>query len=257
MKKNNLINVITKKIKIHESEILLGFGIGGMIYSTISAVKVTPKAIKLIEQRKKELECLENEKLSVKETVKTTWKLYIPTVSSMILSAGCIITSNHIKTKRNAALATAYALSERTLTSYRDKVIETLGESKEKEIREKISQDEVTNNPISNSQVIIASKGNTLFMDSISGRYFRSDIDKIRKAINEMNRRINLQNYVSLDEFYNEIGLESTNISNNIGWNLDSGLIEIDFNACIAENDEPCIVLNYYVEPRFEFDKLM
>lgn len=257
MKKFNMLKKIRKGIIKHESEILIATGITGMIWSTVMAVKSTPKAMKLIEQRKKELEYLENEKLSVKETVKTTWKLYLPSIITTTLSAGCIITSNCINTRRNAALATAYALSERTLTTYRDKVIETIGDSKEKEIREKISQDAVVNNPITNSQVIIASKGNTLFMDSISGRYFRSDIDKIRKAINEMNRRINLQNYVSLDEFYSEIGLDSTNISNNVGWNLDSGLIDIKFDTCMADNDEPCIVLDYYVEPRFEFDKLM
>lgn len=238
----------------HSPEILTGIGVAGMITTTVLAVKATPKALELIEDKKFELG---TDKLTVVETVKTTWKPYVPAVALGIVSISCIVGASAVNYKRNAALATAYTISERTLVKYRDKVVETLGEKKEKEIREKISQDKVDENKISGSQVIITGKGNTLFMDGVSGRPFRSSLDKINKVINELNRRMNYENYISLDDFYNEIGLAPTSNSSYLGWNLDDGLIELDIDTCLAENDEPCIVINYKVAPRYEFDKLM
>ena len=255
----------------HSPEILTGIGVTGMITTTVLAVKATPKALELIEDEKNrqnselQAEAIANnweereyiEKLKPIEVIKVAWKPYIPAAALGIASISCIIGASAVNYKRNTALATAYAISERTLVKYRDKVIETIGEKKEKEVQQKIAQDNVNEKPLSNSQVIITSKGNTLFMDAVSGRYFRSDMDKIKKVVNELNRRMTYENYVSLDDFYSEIGLDSTSNSSYLGWNLDNGLIELDISTCLAENDEACIVINYTIAPRYEFDKLM
>lgn len=238
----------------HSPEILTGIGVTGMITTTILAVKSTPKALILIEEKKKELG---TDELTAIEVVKTAWKPYIPALALGIASASCIIGASAVNAKRNAALATAYAISERTLVRYRDKIIDTIGEKKEKEVREKIAQDEVDKNKVSNNGVIVTSKGNTLCRDAISGRYFRSDIDKIKKIVNELNRQMIYQNYISLNDFYYELGLDPVKNGSALGWNLDSGLIELDFSTCLAENDEPCVVIDYLVGPRYEFDKLM
>lgn len=239
----------------HSPEILTGIGVTGMITSTVLAVKATPKALELIEEAKGHGE-VRADNLPIKTIIKVAWKPYIPAAVTMVLSASCIIGASAVNTKRNAALATAYAISEKTLLTYKDKVIETIGEKKEKEIREKIAQDELDKRPVSTQQVIVTSKGNTLCMDSISGRLFRSDIDTIKKVVNELNRTMMYQNYISLDEFYNEIGLEPIKSSDRLGWNIDDGLIELDFGAILAENDEPCIVVDYSRLPKYDFDKL-
>lgn len=248
----NFIKTTKGFLNKHNPEILTGIGVAGMITSTVLAVKATPKALQLIEYAEYEKE----EDLTVKETIKVAWKPYLPAIVTGVLSASCIIGASTINSKRNAALATAYAISEKTLVRYKDKVIETIGEKKEKEIKEKIAQDEVNRKPVSNAQVIVTSKGNTLFLENISGRYFRSDLDAIKKIVNELNRQMLSQNYVSLDEFYNEIGLDSTKSSSRLGWNIDKGFIELDISTCLAENDEPCIVLDYSIAPIYEFDMM-
>ena len=243
----------------HSPEILTGIGVTGMITTTVLAVKATPKALELIEERN-QLELRKNEdflRLGVWETVKTAWKPYVPAAALCLASVTCIIGASAVNYKRNAALATAYAISERTLVRYRDKVIETLGEKKEKEVREKVAQDEINNNPVSNSQVIITAKGDTLCRDAISGRYFKSDIDKIKKVVNELNRQLTYQHYVSLNDLYYELGLDGVKNGSMLGWNLDDGLIDIEFNACLAEDDKPCLVVDYNIAPRYDFDKLM
>jgi hypothetical protein len=250
----NFIKTTKGFIGKHSPEILTGIGIAGMVTTTVLAVKATPKALRLIEEKKLELNVAD---LTIKDTIKAAWKPYIPATLLCTTSISCLIGASAVNYKRNAALATAYAISERTLLRYRDKVIDTLGDKKEKEIREKVAQDEVTNKPVSNSQIIVTSKGHTLCMDSISGRYFESDIDIIQKKVNYLNRRMLHENYISLDEFYYELGLEPTKNASNLGWNLDQGLIELDFSACLTDDGRPCVYVDYAVSPRYEFDKLM
>ena len=256
---NSKINNFIKNTKCflgkHSPEILTGIGIAGMVTSTVLAVKATPKALVLLEEARTNEDGTLGDKLTIVETVKVAWKPYVPAIAVGIASISCIIGASRVNYKRNAALATAYALSERTLINYRDKVIETLGEKKEKEVRDKISQDEINKKPISSSQVIITPKGNTLFMDSITGRYFRSDLDSIKKAVIELNMEISHQNYISLNEFYSNIGLDRISNGDNLGWNIDNGYVEIDYSTCLADNDEPCIVIDYISQPKYDFDK--
>lgn len=248
---SNFIRTTKGYVTKHSPEILTGIGVTGMITSTVLAVKATPKAMLLLDVAEHD----KGDKLTPIETVKAAWKPYIPAVITGVAAATCIIGASAVNTKRNAALATAYAISEKSLLTYRDKVVETIGEKKEKEIREKIAQDEVNKKPVSNSQVIITSKGNSLCMDSLFGRYFKSDIDQLKKCINELNREIISQNYASLNSFYNLVGLDPVEAGNRLGWNIDDRNIDLVFSACLTESGEPCIVVDFRTPPKYDFDR--
>ena len=234
----------------HSPEILTGFGIIGFISSTVMAVKATPKALYLIEEHKDEIK-------TKMDTVKVAWKPYIPALGLAITSTACIIGASAVNYKRNAALGAAYALSERTLIRYRDKVVDHLGERKEKEIRDEVAQDTMNSNKLDNSQVIITQKGNTLCMDTISGRYFKSDIDTIRKTVNDINRRMTYDHYISLNELYYALGLEGVKNGDLMGWSLDTGLLDPSFSTCLTDDDQPCIVMDFAIAPKYDFDKLI
>lgn len=237
-------------------EILMGLGIAGMITTTVLAVKATPKAIRLIDEKKKELG---TDTLTPIETVKTTWKCYIPAATSGVLATACLIGSNSVNAKRNAAMATAYKLTETAFNEYREKVVDTIGEKKEKTVRDKVSKAEIDKNPISNTEVIITGKGQTLFYDPHSGRYFYSTIDKIHRAANKLNHEINTDPFDAgrtLNDFYDEIGLAPTATGDNLGWNTNVGLIDIYLSAQMIEEGEhegePCAVLNYMKPPQYD-----
>ena len=145
--------------------------------------------------------------------------------------------------------------SDLALSEYREKVIETIGEKKEKEVQDAIAKDQIEKNPISNNTVILTGKGNTLCYDSFSGRYFRSDIEKIRKAENILNKQMFSDMYMSLNEFYGLIDLEPTDVGSQIGWSMDDGLLEIEFSAQLSEDDEPCLVMSFSQHPRYNYYK--
>lgn len=257
--------------KKRSPEILTGIGIAGMVTTVVLAVKATPKAMVLIEEEKlyKEKEAheggiftKEDEKyafnLTPVETVKAVWKPYIPAAVTGVVSVACLIGANSVHARRNAALYSAYKISTAALTEYRDKVVETIGEKKEAQVREKVNKDKLEKNPSSNNTIIMTGGGETLCYDAHSDRYFKSDVDKIKRAVFDLNDRMQkgMEMYISLNEFYDEIGLKHTDIGDSIGWRIDKGYIDVSFGAQLTDKNEPCIVVEHLVPPEYGFDDL-
>lgn len=251
---SKIINDIQKAVIKHSPEILTGLGIAGMITTTVLAVKATPKALELINDRKDELE---TEKLPPTEVVKTAWKCYIPAAVTCATSTACLIGASSVNLKRNAALATAYKLSESAISEYKDAVIDKIGEKKEQTIRDKVAEEKMKKNPVSSSEVFITEKGNTLCYDTISGRYFKSDIDRIKRAENAINKQLLDEMYVSLNDLYDELDLDHTKLGDELGWKIDDGLVELYFSSQLADDGTPCVVMDFARAPKYNFSKLL
>ena len=248
-----LMRVAKTSITKHSPEILTGIGIAGMITTTVLAVKATPKAIRLIEEAKEE----KGEDLTKAGTVKSCWKAYLPAAATCIASTACLIGASSVSIRRNAMLATAYKLSETAFSEYKEKVVETIGDEKEKIVREKVSEERIKKNPITKNEVIMTDYGDTQFYETLSGRYFKSDIEQIKKVVNYLNKDMlqDMFGTISLNEFYDELELERIDLGDELGWRVDKGLIEIDFTSKIADNGKPCIVLDYINAPHYGFNK--
>ena len=233
--------------------ILTGIGIAGMIGATFMAVKATPKALYLIETKKEETEV---EELTPVETVKTCWKCYIPATLTTVLSAVCLIGASTVSAKRNAALATAYSISEAALREYQEKVVEVIGEKKEKAVRDAVAKDQIERDPVTKSEVVIIdSNSNTLCYEPLSGRYFKSTIDKIKKAEIKLDRQMIQEMYVSLNDFYWEIGLDGTDLGDQMGWNLSKGYMDLSFSSQLADDGTPCAVIVYGIPPVYDYQR--
>lgn len=268
MKKSNVTSIV-KNVKTaavkHSPEILTGIGIAGMVTTTVLAVKATPKALDLIARADDEkFDNGHGEHLTKLEVVKVAWKPYIPAAVTCVASITCLIGASSVNAKRNAVLATAYKLSESALTEYREKVVETIGEKKEQVVREKIGQERVKQNPVSNGTVYVTGTGEDLFLEPISGKYFKSDIERLRGIVNTLNERMYgdpFDGQVSLSDFYDEIPLKRTDISDDLGWRLDWGAIKVDYTPAICDDEnspyynKPCLALYYITPPKYGYDK--
>ena len=231
-------------------EILTGIGITGMIATTVLAVKATPKALELIDDAHYE----KGEDLTTPETIKACWKCYIPAATTGVVSVACLIGANSVHVRRNAALATAYKLSETAFSEYKSKVLESVGEKKEQVIREKVAQERIDKDPVSKSGIIITEKGNTLCYDYISKRYFKGDVDRIRKVENKLNKQMlhDICGYISLNDFYDEIGLEHIEFGDDLGWNVEN-MIDLDISPGMADDDTPCLVIGHHNGPQYNY----
>ena len=83
-------------------------------------------------------------------------------------------------------------------------------------------------------------------------------MDAIKKAENELDARLRNEMYISLNEFYYEIGLEPLSvIGDDLGWNIDSGYLDLGFSSQIATDGTPCLVIEYNPAPRYDYRNLM
>lgn len=241
--------------------ILTGVGITLFAGAVVLAVVETPKALEKIEAKKREEQ---KEKLTVKETVQATWKNYIPVATTAVLATTCLIGAHSVSARRNAALMTAYKLSETTVSQYRehfaryrDKVVETIGETAEKEVREKIEEErEKKALPADKPQVVIYGDGDIDCYDYHSGRWFKSTKNKVDAAINTLNKRMMSEMYISLNELYSELGLEPTGEGDMLGWCIDDGFIEVSFDPEFTSDYKLYMMLNYLTPPKYDFNKL-
>lgn len=256
LKLPNAVQKIVSAAEKNSPTILMAIGVAGFVTTVGLAISATPKAMQLLEEEKHvRIENDEPEMTKI-DIVKTTWKCYIPTAISGAMSIACVIGSNSKNAKRNAVLASAYKMSETALIEYQNKVIELIGEKKEKTVRDSIAKDHVEKNPVKSSQVIITGNGKTLCYDDISGRYFESDIEEIRRAENILNKKMMNDMYVSLNEFYDEVNMPHTSLGDELGWNMDWGLIEFAFSSTIAEDGRPCLVVKYRIAPKYGYRNL-
>lgn len=247
------IQKITNNVRITLSkrspEILTGLGTAGIIIAGLLTVKGTVNAVRKVDKVKEEKGV---ETLTKKEVVKETYKYYIAPSAITLVSIGCIIGASATNHKRNVALATAYGLSEKALTDYKEEVSKVLGPKKLKEVEEKAAIAKMVPVP-EESMIINTGKGQTLCLDAVSGRYFRSDINEIKSVINEINFRLRSEMYTTLNDLYYDLGLPAIAIGGELGWNIDDGGIEAVFGSALTDNGTPCLVLDYCVEPKYDY----
>jgi hypothetical protein len=228
--------------------ILSAIGITGTLATVYLAAKGGFKAAKVLDEAAE----TKKDKLTTRETFDATWKLYVPAATSAALTVASIVCSVQISERRTAALAGAYSIAEKSYTEYRKKTSDTVGKKKEQEIRDKIAQDKVTANT---TNLIVTNKGETRCYDTWTDRDFISDMESLRKAVNDLNERIINENYASLSDFYNLIGLNSTAESDYVGWNTNQ-LLEVDYSGVLDKHGAPMIALTFRNTPMSRFSSL-
>lgn len=263
----DLGKVVTKR----EPEILAGFAIGCFTFSTISAIKVTPKAVELIEQKKEEIG---TEKLSAKDTVKTVWKLYLPAATAHL--AGTALTCKSVSTnnKRLVALSTSYELVRDFAKSYTEKTKEIVGERKEEKIRDAINEQKIDNNtPVQNVNVIMPKSDGSyrsLFYEPITNTYFWETRAKVEIAMakayeevrNSFDGEMSVYTWLSFlpSEILDNLPDGMADRYMNMGWEKDHPYegFSVDIgNPIVVKKGEwegiPCLPLEYGEIPEPSF----
>jgi hypothetical protein len=253
---SNLLGNLGPLVKRNSSTILTGIGVAGSVGSAILAVKATPGAVRKLDaaylekNRAKDSEELENlpvESLTKLEVIKIVWKDYIPAVGLQIVTITCVIGAQSINLRRQATLISVATLSETAFREYQDRV--TLeAPTVDRKVRDEIAKDHIDKHPVSEREVLIIGNGDQLFYDDNTDRYFMSTMQKVQKAVNDINFRILNQNYASVNEFYNEIGLKRIADGDEMGWTPESPL-EIDYVAHISDDERPAISIRFFRAP--------
>lgn len=253
---------ISKKVKKQSPAILTGTAVLGLITTAVAAFKAAPKANDILEKHKIRMETAKKEeKLKIRmETAKKLVPVLAKPVVLGTITIACIICSNTISSRRIATLSAAYSISETALNELNGKMTDILGEKKARSIKDAIVKDKVNKqDPPKESNIIITGDGDVLCQDMYSGRYFRSNAEKIGQAINWASAEVRNCMYVSLNEFYEKIGIPYIPLGDEIGWNVDDlngGTLPITYTAVLTEDNRPCLCVAYNACLRTNFKEL-
>lgn len=236
----------------HGSKIMLVGGIIGTGVALCMTADATLKAHDILEKEKK-AQGVDN--LPVKETFKKAAPCYIP--AAVLWGVSALGIAGGYKAEANNAVATmaAYKLAESSLQEYKNATKEVVGDKKEQKIRQKVTENHMNTYSISDTQVYRAyGRGDSLFFEVYSGRYFRSDVDTIKKAVNDLNEELFNNGMVTLNEFYNALGLPETKLGDDYVFDAQKGTIKVDYMYSNAEDDSPCAEIEFESEPMFRRD---
>ena len=245
---NNSKNMVQK----HSPEILAGVGVVGVVASTVMACKATMKLNDILEESKetrdkiREVESnpryeeqYSHEDAKKDLTINYTQtglkiaKLYAPAVILGSASLGCLLASNDILRKRNAALSAAYMTVDKSFKEYRQRVVDRFGEEVEKEIRYNIKAEEVTSTVVAEdgSETTVTETVKTMdpnlysdyakFFDEASP-YWQKDPEYnfmfLKSQQQYANDLLKARGRLFLNEVYEMLGIDKTKAGQIVGW---------------------------------------
>ena len=279
-----------KAIK-HSPEILAGVGVVGVVGSLVLACKATTKLSDVLEESKEQLDKIKEvaadpayeEKYSQDDAKKDTTityvqtamkvtKLYAPSVILCASSLGCLLASNNILKKRNAALSAAYMTVDKSFKEYRKRVADRFGEEVEKEIRYNIKAEEITKVDENGNEVTETVKvmDGTDDPNSYSdyARFFDEscaawqndaeyNLTFLKAQQQYANDLLKARGRLFLNEVYRMLGIDETKAGQVVGWVYDpdnpTGDNFVDFGIYNMQRERVRAFVNGY-EPNILLD---
>lgn len=269
-------------VKKYSPEILIGFGITGIVWTAIGIHKaaykyqdvktlyVETKDIIEVHYNDEDVEYSEEDYNYDKRLVKVNYilnvgKLYAPIIGLGVLSLVSIAASHEILSKRNMALIAAYKLLDEGFKKYRSRVVDSIDEAADRYFRfggeerkyqlveGKKKKKAVVAEPEAESGVPPWEEG------SIYARYFDESSLQFKRN-NEMNlhflqsqqvyanQLLQTQGHLFLNEVYDCLGIPRSRAGAIVGWVKDHGDNFISFDLENPDNGLHRDFVNGYSE---------
>ena len=267
--------------KIREAlpTVLFVGGIAGIFVSEVMVARDTLKAEELLHEKhitRDKLVPMENVtagedivhrfapkplKEYVPEVVKESWKCYIPTAVSTVLTISALIASNRLTAKQIALLSSAVASAGGLVTKYRKEILDRTNPEILSEIDKAVakatmeeSKPPVISTSGSMSQEIFNPNedGEYLFFDPFTKLKFRTTKLAVLGAKYYLNRNFALGGNVGLEMFYNFLGVELPEEYRGCEWDCqvicdDGGFYWIDIDINRSDEADPETGEQYYI----------
>ena len=249
---NSLLRKSQVFLKKNSATILTCVGAAGVVATTVTAVKATPKAVALLDEAKKE----KGEDLTKLEVVKIAGPAYIPTVVLGASTLACIFGANVLSRRSQASLMSAYALVDGGYKDYKKKVNELYGEEAGEQVRAGIAKDKYEDNPVG-----MVEDGKLLYYDFYSERYFEATPYQVQRAEYEVNRTLMTDDAVYLNEWYTHLGIEPIEHGYDFGWNTCANMdaywqtwIDFHHEHVVMDDGLECIIISFMQDPMPDFE---
>ena len=178
--------------------------------------------------------------------VRDNWTCYIPAACFAVVTVAALVTGHQVLARRLAGTFVLYEMAESSAARWQSAAREALHDDAYEAVKEhKDSRRE--------AEIVPVVLPEDVFVDDYSGRIFRSKLETIRKHVNDVNERLlhGTEAFVSLNDWYNMIGLPTIAMGDWVGWD-DTYLLEVEYSAVIHEDGSPVGVVSFRNPPRGE-----
>ena len=250
---------------------------GAAITCTIGAIWATVKATKKYEEEIMTAEIRKNSEhisassdgeetetefqpLTKKEKLLIAAKCYWLVALLAVLSGTATVASVKFSNKQIQALAILASGAESALNRTEGAVEDIFGKGKLEKVRLEANNKEVSELPPPSEDSLIERSslgGSTLIRDTMCKRYFYGDISKIEHAVNQVNAELLRDiGYVSINEFYNALGISGVEWGEYLGWSFDemgTRLIDVKLEYATDPHERPIVVMKVKTQPKHDW----
>lgn len=224
--------------------ILCCIAAAGVVVTAVTAVRATPKAMRLLAEAEKK----KGGDLTKTEAVLVAVPVYIPAAAIGFGTVCCIFGANVLNRRHQASLMSACTLLRNYHKEYSGKLTELYGKEADDAIRNAMAREHCDFHLIDCD----VPDGKVIFYDEISGesvtRYEREVID----AEYHLNRNFALRGHAFLNELYEFLGMPATEYGKTAGWSISSGIAWVDFEHRLIDGDTaglPCYAIDMIFQP--------
>jgi len=227
----------------NSNHIAFGCGIGTMlcggVASVVAAVKITKKLDQMEDDKKPK---------GYKQWIKTFGKdIAIPATLVVVGTTTTTVSYRH-QSKTAVAAGCLASASQAALADYKESV---------KDYFKKKHKDEKADKEIKEVDAINAQKkvdrvdipsvklrpGEDICFEAGFGIVISCSVENLRAAENELNYKLQRQDWVTLNEFLGLLNVEPIQVGWSIGWHIDDGLVDISVDGAIRDG-KPVIVFD-------------
>jgi len=252
-------------------QILMGIGIAGVVTAGVLACRATLKLEDVVAAAEVDAEEVKEAHKRDEFDSETAYtkalsrvyinrglqvaKLYAIPLSVGTVGIGCLLGSYGVLNQRNVASIAAYQTLASGFQQYRERVVNDLGEDKDKEYRFGIVEREVPEFDAEGNQTGTKTVSDVVINDKDYARIFdegNTDLWSRVPGMNQLtltnqqnwlNDRLNARGYVFLNDVYKALGFPETPEGQVVGWlseshrNFDAKTMdgEIDFGLALIE----------------------
>lgn len=254
-------------------EILLAGGIVSVVTGTVLACKATLKANEVLDEYHEKMDTVAEastcdgysdedearDRLIIKvQTAVAFGKLYLPSAALTASGIAMICGSYGIMRKRNIGLVAAYTALQEAFTDYRKRVVEELGEEKDKAFRHGTHKEkiEVTDESGKKRKEIVDAvdehwtpSGYARIFDETNLHYCKlpeSNLTFLRLQQSYANDLLNIRGHIFLNEVYDLLGFPATKAGAVVGWIKGEGDSYVDFGIYNVKNPKARDFVNGY-----------
>lgn len=210
----------------NSNALLTGIALTTLVGTALSVASAVPKVMKVEEDKKEDLEIARNDKerkqIKRAAAIKVAKILVVP-VLMFFVCGSTIIGNAYLNSKKIAALAAAYALSEQKIEDLENAAKEISGPKKSSLIEEKAAKDDIDRRGSRHEEdVICTGHGDDLFWEPKTGHWIRANRDYILLAFSEVDKMVNNMytgESVKLNDLFDRLKLPTdTELGDWFGW---------------------------------------